>query len=121
MTQCFEIVGGDGDQSVLGANLRLSRIQRDWFDGTVNWAPDYTATGYLTKVTSEGEYKGRLIAITSNILTHIDDAFQMDGAASLIVHLVDEGFSKGTINSKNSSAVGKASVYKCGCNDEGIY
>ena len=110
----FIIAGGDGDQDVLGRQLKLVRVYPDWFDGKVYRGEDqaFVEDAYLLKVISGDKYDARLIAITSRWVMGLDDQFHENGGASAIIHLVDSNFDNSRITSMNSSAVGMAFIDK---------
>ena len=114
INQQFIIAGGDGNQDVLGRQLKLVRIYPDWFDGKVYRGEDQTfiEEAYLLKVISGDKYDARLIAITSRVVLGLDDQFHENGGASAVVHLVESNFDKSRITDMNSSAVGMAFIDK---------
>jgi len=114
INETFTITGGDGDQDVLGRQLKLVRIHPDWFDNKVYRGEDQTfiEDAYLLKVISGDKYDTRLIAITSRWVMGLDDQFHENGLASAVVHLIDSDFDNSKVTDMNSLPVGMAVIDK---------
>ena len=74
--------GGDGDQSYFSNPLELEVVERDWFKPETP-----RGRAKLVKVLF-GPHSGKYIALTSRVLTSIDDQLAERKNASVVVNVV---------------------------------